>query len=135
MGAPRQRKPTATVKSAESTLYSRYLSTRLVKHPNWLKEPDAIRLNRRVSEDRPSPSSVKRPSSPRRPHSRWSAPSAKSEDAHPFAVADPSCSERKRNPQDNSISDFKLLNYIRSENVLNHCCLRYFCTENIFPLK
>jgi hypothetical protein len=103
--APRPRRLTATVKNAESTSCSRYHNTKLVKHPSSRKELDVIRLSRRDSEAKPNPSSVKKPSSLRRPHSRWSAPSAKLDVAPPFDVADLSSSERKRNPQDNSISD------------------------------
>ena len=100
---------TATTLNAESTPLGRYHNTKLEKHPSWLKAQDAIKLSRRVSEARPNPSSARRLSSPRRPPLRWSAPSANSEDAHPFAGADHSFSERKRNPPVNSISDLKPL--------------------------
>ena len=85
-----------TAVSAWSTPPTRFLSTRLAKPPPSLKEREDMMPSKEVSEDRPSPSSERRPRPQRRLLSSSSAPFAREEDSTPLSVARHSFLERRK---------------------------------------
>merc|ERR1712066_678295 len=78
---------TRTARNARSTSNRRLLNTRKARTPNRHREPVAIDPSNQVSEVRPSPSSERRPSRPRRSPSDLNAPSARLEDVNYSADA------------------------------------------------
>ncbi len=78
MSFPRQEKPTAT--NALPTLSTRLPSIRKARKARPLREEDVTTENNLVMEDKPNPSSEKKPKPPRKSPSDCNATCAKQED-------------------------------------------------------
>lgn len=93
---PKRREHTAL--NATSTPCTRSPSTRPVRLPLWPRVREDMMPSKKVSEDRPSPSSERRQRPPRRSLSSSSAPPAREEDYAPSSVARHSFLERRKRP-------------------------------------
>jgi hypothetical protein len=78
LSSPRQEKPTAT--NALPTLSTRSPSIRKARKARLLREEDVTTENNLVTEDKPNPSSEKKPKPPRKSPSDCNATCAKQED-------------------------------------------------------
>jgi len=91
---PNRREHTAL--NATNTPSTRCLSTRQVRPPLSPRVREDMMPSKKVSVDRPSPSSERRQRLPRRSHSSSSAPLAREEDYAPSSVARHSFLERRK---------------------------------------